>query len=152
MAIGAATENAPLLFPFKLVYGNNSSAHLPPPMETVWHQQSGHSRSAFFSSSASTEKPLSKTGSGDSQSQHIASPDPKHSFQQLNISRGTAAVHRVSYGQSSSAVRAWRFPSSRRFLWDRTATGPCIHLHPQVPDKFNSFEALALGINIHWHA
>ncbi|KAL3156693.1 hypothetical protein ABBQ38_000969 [Trebouxia sp. C0009 RCD-2024] len=99
-------------------------------METVSHQQSRHSRSAFFPATAA-DKPLSRTGNGDSQSQHIPSPDQKHTFEQANTSRGTAAGHRINSGQSSSAVRAWRFPSSRRFLWDRTAVGPCIQLQAQ---------------------
>lgn len=68
------------------------------------------------------------------QPQHsVSSLDQQHVLDSSRVS-GSAGLHRSTSGQSSSAVRAWRFPSSRRFLWDRTATGPCIHLHPQVSD------------------
>ena len=53
----------------------------------------------------------------------------------INTTASANALRRAHLEQSSSAVRAWRFPSSRRFLWDRTATGPCLQLHPQVRDQ-----------------
>lgn len=104
-------------------------------MGDVQHQQPHSPRSAYFLDSAKSGVPLSETSSdagSHSQPQNRASsPDQQHTLHSSRFSRPTV-VHRATYGQSSGAVRAWRFPSSRRFLWDRTATGPCIHLHPQA--------------------
>ena len=104
-------------------------------MGDVQHQRSHSRRSAYFPDSAKSGVPLSENSSdagSHSQPQHRASsPDQQHILRSSSVSR-PAVVHRATFGQSSGAVRAWRFPSSRRFLWDRTATGPCIHLHPQA--------------------
>ena len=35
-------------------------------------------------------------------------------------------------GSAQALVRNWRFPSSRRYLWDKTASGPTEHVHPRV--------------------
>ncbi len=79
--------------------------------------------------------PVEPSDSSDSRRDHtLGAPSPclRLSSQLSGSSLTSVAEHRATHSLSSSAVRAWRFPSSRRFLWDRTATGPCIHLHAQV--------------------
>lgn len=148
LRFGATPEIAPLLIPCLPVQTSKNvlgmsylpSASLQTSMDTAPHQQSHQSRSAFFPVSGKVDVPLSERCSdavSHSQRQHRASSAEQQYKLQSKVSRGPAVEHRATYGQSSSAVRAWRFPSSRRFLWDRTATGPCIHLHPQVPESMH---------------
>ena len=46
--------------------------------------------------------------------------------------RGGGLPASVRSDVSSSAVRAWRFPSSRRCLWDRTCIKQALNLQAEV--------------------
>ncbi len=96
--------------------------------------QALQSRSAYFPGDSQGDASSNTTvNTSASQPTQDAAPLSSHSNPAISrASFASASRHKSAQVQSSSAVRAWRFPSSRRFLWDRTATGPCVHLHPQV--------------------
>ncbi|DBA99043.1 hypothetical protein WJX77_007957 [Trebouxia sp. C0004] len=93
-------------------------------------------RSAYFpgdSEGDASSRTTVNTSASQPRRRQDAAPPSSHSDSVINrVSFASAYRHKSAQVQSSSAVRAWRFPSSRRFLWDRTATGPCVHLHPQA--------------------
>lgn len=105
-------------------------------MAALAASQALQSRSAYFPGDSEGDASSSTTvNTSASQPRRTQDAAPPSSHSNPVISRASFASayrHKSAQVQSSSAVRAWRFPSSRRFLWDRTATGPCVHLHPQV--------------------
>ena len=105
-------------------------------MAALAASQALQSRSAYFpghsEGDASSSTTVNTSASQLRRTQDAAPPSSHSNPVICRSSFASASRHKSAQVQTSSAVRAWRFPSSRRFLWDRTATGPCVHLHPQV--------------------
>ncbi|KAL0054114.1 hypothetical protein WJX82_004029 [Trebouxia sp. C0006] len=105
-------------------------------MAALAASQALQSRSAYFPGDSEGDASSSTTvNTSASQPRRTQDAAPPSSHSNPVISRASfasASRHKSAQVQTSSAVRAWRFPSSRRFLWDRSATGPCVHLHPQA--------------------
>ena len=101
-------------------------------------REASQSRSAYFPVAAEVEASTSApvcTAPRPEQDHNVVAPALQSRAPSCR-SFSTASQHTANR-VSSSALRAWRFPSSRRYLWDRTATGPCVHLHPQVSGHIN---------------
>ena len=114
-------------------------------MAALAASQALQSRSAYFprdsEGDASSSTTVNTSASQPRRTQDAAPPSSHSNPVISRASFASASRHKSAQVQTSSAVRAWRFPSSRRFLWDRSATGPCVHLHPQVI----CFKVLSLG-------
>lgn len=100
-------------------------------------------KSSFFPGAASVDTcaaPSAVTSAAAQKGFHLVATD--------SAQAAPAPARQSRQPQCSSAVRAWRFPSSRRFLWDRTPVAPCVHLHPQVDSLCDMSTAVQAGLEL----
>ena len=124
----------------------NTPISSPSLMATDTYPEPDATRSAFFPESAvadlaSPSETSSNAASSMQRSLKHTLSDKPAGLRHKRVSASPPVLHRATHSQSSSAVRAWRFPSSRKFLWDRTAVGPGINLHPQVLKALQTHDA-----------
>lgn len=99
-------------------------------------------RSSFFPSASEDAGEAPSRAAGAPVKAPVAAPKAPQLAASHQRRGSVSDTRRPVHSQNSSAVRAWRFPSSRRFLWDRTPVAPCIHLHPQVCGKLSCSECM----------
>lgn len=95
-------------------------------------------KSAFYRQDIAGSPPAAAAGAGQHH-QHLRQSMPMPTAASAADARAAldveARVQQAYVTRSSSAQSlnsGWRFPSSRKFLWDRTPMGPAEHLQPRV--------------------